>query len=176
MKNLLFITIASLFFISCSPYYQLYETKTTSPMKEESSSYTFENDTVKIVYSFWENHGVLSYNIYNKLSIPIYIDLKKSSFIRNGQKYDYYIDETSTNTIGSYKNFLFSGDYLGMSYHNSTTIKQDPIIFIAPKSATTKVQFLLYPFSKTDLPKKVESTDFDYSNSIIMYPKKGTGS
>src|ERR1700730_10311196 len=101
MKKIAFVFIPLMILflnISCTHYVQFYETKTTSPMKVENNCYTFENDTIKIVYSFWANHGTLSYTVYNKLDVPIYIDWKKSSYVKNGEKLDYWKDRTTTNS------------------------------------------------------------------------------
>jgi len=40
---------------------------------------------------------------------------------------------------------------MGRLQNTSTTVKQEQIIFIAPKSTIDKAQFILYPSSKTDL-------------------------
>lgn len=37
----------------------------------------YENDSIKITYDLWYHHGLVSFVIYNKLDIPLYIDWKK---------------------------------------------------------------------------------------------------
>jgi hypothetical protein len=85
---IVFFIVAS-FFSSCIQYTQLFQTVATSKMEKEKDYYAFENDTLKIVYDFWAERGILFFSIYNKLDIPIYLDWKKCSFIKNGDKYDY---------------------------------------------------------------------------------------
>ena len=85
MKLLATLFVTILFFSSCSlKLTHLYETKPLSSTSNKDN--TFENDTLKIIYSFWSEGGVFSFSVYNKLSIPLYIDWKKSSFIKNSDK------------------------------------------------------------------------------------------
>jgi len=57
--------------------------------------FTFENDTIQVVYVFWAENGALGIFIHNKLAQPIYVDWKKGSFITGSTKHDYW-DETYT--------------------------------------------------------------------------------
>ena len=145
-NHLLLLLICCTVLSSCTHYTQLYETKATSPMKIEGGRYTFENDTIRIIYNFWADSGVLSFQIFNKLNVPLYIDWKKSSFVQNGQKLDYWADQESTK--GEATGISYNG-YYRMSFHktksSSTTIRPERVIFIAPESSTNKNQFYLYP-------------------------------
>lgn len=145
MKRFLCLLAVSAFCFSCTHYVQVYETKAATPIKVEEGSYVFENDTVKITYSFWAEHGMLSYTVFNKLDVPLYIDWRKSSFVSNGQKFDYWMDATTTNSqglFGAYKSYLLPG-VSGQSFSRSTTTKEDAVSFIAPKSFIIKKQFAL---------------------------------
>ena len=50
----------------------------------------YENDTIRVVYVFWEEKGIMGLLIHNKLSKPLYIDWRKCSFITGTIKHDYW--------------------------------------------------------------------------------------
>ena len=152
-KNVKFIFVTLLvFFYSCSPYIQIFETQ-SSNTKLVNDLFVFENDTLRISYGFWTEKGVMSFAIYNKLDVPIYIDWKNSSFILNDNKYDYWIDETQTNINSYYGGYFYTGKPLkpgvtinkSVSESVSQTIKPEKITFIPPKSNYYRSQFYLLP-------------------------------
>lgn len=150
--------LASVVFSSCAKYSLIYETKSSPNISQEGNYYVFENDTVKVVYSFWAgNGGTLSYTLYNKLSIPIYVDWKKCTFIRNGEKKDYWHDKVNIKSDGvssTYSGYTFGGNVLSatVSRGNAVAAKDERVIFVAPKSSFTRVNiFYLYTGAKQQL-------------------------
>lgn len=156
-----FYCLLIVFISSCTSYVQLYETRPISTLQSSADSYTFENDTLKIVYSFWANHGSLSYSVFNKMEVPIYIDWKKSSYIRNSQKINYWKDITSTSGMFNTSGSVFRGSIYENSLLNVTSVKPESISFIAPKSTIYLSQFALFTSPKTDL-----SEVFDIDSAI----------
>ena len=141
-----FILCATTLFGCTIKYSQLYETKSTF---NKDGNTEFENDTVRISYYFWADAGVLAFSIYNKLDIPIYVDWKKSSYIRNEDKYDYWIDEQNSQSNSEYASVRYKGllngwGTVGVSTTNSKTVKPERITFIAPHSKYKKYAFSLY--------------------------------
>lgn len=177
MKKAITAIVCVLLF-SCTKYTQLYQTKPTTSGIKSDKLYYFENDTLKITYSFWEKNGTLAYSIYNKLSTPIYIDWKKSSFISNGVKHDYWVDETITHSssyrVGS--SSLSYGYYglLGLSTTStagtSRSLKPERIIFIAPHSNTVSAKFSLYSSDAQKLKPGAKSSSLNISNSNKATP------
>jgi len=49
----------------------------------------YEDSVFKVTYNFWAVGGILKFDIYNKLSVPVYIDWDRSNFILNGQSVSY---------------------------------------------------------------------------------------
>ena len=99
MKKFTYLAMLMLIILSsCGSYVQVFETKTANT-KIEDEHYTFENDSIKIIYNFWKNKGLLSFSIYNKLNKPVYVDWKKSSYINNSIKRNYWEDTESTKTV-----------------------------------------------------------------------------
>ena len=56
----------------------------------------------------------MTFTIFNKLDIPIYIDWKKSSYIDNSVKLNYWVDEEMKKTLESYDNYYYSGPLLAI--------------------------------------------------------------
>lgn len=158
-----------LFFISL---YCLFSCKTAQVIKMQSNNahiedkvLVFENDSVKVIYDFWHNKGIVGFAIYNKLNIPIYVDWKRCSYIVNGKKLDYWADVEQTKTVAVYGGYSYRGPLLAPGYvanagvGTSSSIKTKPekITFIPPKSYIYRSDFLIVP-----------SGEFDFkSNNVI---------
>lgn len=184
MKFLSLAITAICFLTSCEPvmYVQLFKTKPTTPLKSQDGAFVYENDTVKITYDFWSEHGKLSFTVYNKLNVPIYIDWRKSSYITGEDKVDYWrdvetIDAATISTGRGYsenKN-VFNPTVsvpenggvvtygtvtnVGNSVSGSASVskavktKQERITFLAPKTSISKTPFILFPANGVSLKK-----------------------
>ncbi|MBS1763838.1 MAG: hypothetical protein JSS90_02600 [Bacteroidetes bacterium] len=149
-KSFLLLLFVSLIFSGCTKYYiQIFDTlpkEGQSNIKLDNEYYEYESDTLKIVYEFWASRGVMAFSIYNKTGAPIYIDWKKSSFIYNSKKLNYWNDEQTTNSVGlSYeKGYYYNGPlvlpgfglYEGykMEASKAKTTKPERVAMIPPHS------------------------------------------
>jgi hypothetical protein len=70
--------------------------------KNDGSRLTFENDTLRLTYIFTCKDGPLNVNIYNKTSQPLYVNWKKSAYIRNEQSVSLFWTSTSSNFTASF--------------------------------------------------------------------------
>ncbi len=159
--NTLTLILITIFLSSCYDFHlQVFETKPTSEkIAHNGENYVFDNDSLRITYTFWGSMGVLSYSLENKLNRPIYIDWKSSSFINNGKKIDYWEDEIISNTVTtshsggiSYRipyTYNLITSYSGKSESTSNTVTQKPekTTFVPPHSQIDKKLFLIYPYS-----------------------------
>ena len=92
--KVLSLFIISLSLISCNyEYVQILRTQ-SSGLAAKKEGWVFENDSVKISYNFNSRGGLMAFKLYNKLNRPLYLDWKNSSFIYNGEKNNYWIEET----------------------------------------------------------------------------------
>ena len=74
----------------------------SSPNCQTASDYLYyENDTLQVVYMFWDENGTMGVFIHNKSELPLYIDWKKCSFVVGESKNDYWDDATTTISSGS---------------------------------------------------------------------------
>ena len=110
MKKL-FILAAAIFavlsFQSCGSYYEYLQVLSTKPTNENSpitktnGGILYEDDDCAIFYKFWNKGGNPGFEFYNKTDKIIYIDLSKTFFIKNGTAFDYFQQQTITNTKSS---------------------------------------------------------------------------
>lgn len=142
-KNTLLVLII-IFMASCGTYTQVL---TLSPTNKtgaitSDSFYVYENDTIKIAYSFWAQSGKVNFVITNKCSKPIYIDWKKCSYVFNGKKYNYYKDEISTEyTQSGYSSNVGYGTRVNKSRGKSETKVEERVMFIPPNTSVNKSKF-----------------------------------
>ena len=97
MKTKILILLGLAFSLgSCSvkTIYQVVSTKSESLNDE----FVYENEDVKCSYDLWnpKSGAPYSFKIYNKSESPIFLDWSKSSFIVNGESYDYFNEMTVT--------------------------------------------------------------------------------
>ena len=164
----------------CVSYSQIFQTVSPNLKKDGKSFLTYENDTLIIKYYFWANEGILAFSIFNKLDKPIYIDWKKSSYIKNGTKIDYWVDEeifNSTTYVSSLsgRSAIWSG--LGVSISAAETSakrsKPERLTFIAPKSLYSKSSFKLYDEKELVLssrsPIDLMQSVYDKKKSVKTY-------
>jgi hypothetical protein len=178
---------------ACSKnYVQLYKTKSMN-IANNDRSFKFQNDSIEINYSFWADKGIMSFSVTNKLSIPIYIDWKKSNFISNNDKFNYWDDEERSKGINVRKQFnsgyLYSGPLLipylsiyenvssGIIYSSSNTVKPERLTFLPPKSIIYKSPYHLttinYP-DKINFETKKEKRLDKSRKSTTVYLKSFT--
>ena len=171
MKNISLLALITFCLFSCKTFIQVIETDSTNTTTE-NELFTYENDTLKIIYSFWGANGIMSFAVYNKLNIPLYIDWKKSSFISNSKKLTYWVNKTTTDVTSYYGNYYYTGPLIkpqafaniGKGVSNSTSVIDERISFIPPQSYLNKSQFLILPggYFELDINSK-----FDEVPSLI---------
>ena len=124
MSKIVLSLILSSVLVGCSPVYmQLFKTDSQN-IPHTEHTYNYENDTVKITYSFWADEGIMAFSIFNKSDKPLYIDWKKSNYISNSNKFNYWEDIEYT-----------KGASVGMGYmYQKTLYKPFFLVEITPDS------------------------------------------
>lgn len=137
MKHITGAFVALMLITSCSTYMEVSHTSPSGKgiTKEEGKYWVFENDTIRIVYNFWNLEGQMTFAIFNKHNKPIYIDWKKCSYVMNGTKNDYYEESVFTHSVGAEISYydLF---WRRVSHSESLgkSVKNERIVFIPPGS------------------------------------------
>lgn len=171
MKKILLITVLGLILFGCKSYVQVF--KTNSSIETDTDGfYVYENDSLKITYSFWKAKGLMTFSIYNKLEKPLYIDWKKSSYIDNSVKLNYWVDEEKTKGLSAYGSYYYDGPLLkpGYAISSTSTVKVERITFIPPSSNYYRSQFYILPINFFKLDTKTEFDEVPRKDK----PKKNT--
>ncbi len=185
MRYIIIGMVMPIFFLtSCTKYVQLIQTTAKSPkINEQDSFYVYEDDSLKITYNFWQERGVMAFSIYNKLSIPIYIDWKKSSFIDKSIKLDYFLDKeikTSEAIFANYQYkgprnifFLFDLSNVGVVSGKEVSQREERVTFIPPRASFSTVKYILLPdiiFKVTSSYKiRIENRNDNPSKTTKVY-------
>lgn len=95
MQNLSYSIILLLICSSCALHQ--YATVESTADQVTDGTYVFENDSFRIKYSFKGDQCPLNISIFNKLSVPLYVDWRKSSVIIRQQRFPLWIDQAEIN-------------------------------------------------------------------------------
>lgn len=152
MKNIIILITIILISFGCKRYVQVIETKSNNTQLQ-NKLYVLENDTLRITYNFWAEKGLIAFEVYNKADKPLYIDWKKSSYINNKIKLNYWENEiVSKSYVTRYGSYYFFGDNVNRKASSfnlessiSSITKAERITFIPPKSKYYRSQFVIYP-------------------------------
>lgn len=146
MKYALFAFLL-LALVSCDTENNVQMVLLSSNMTKDSTRFSIENDTLALWYDFYNDKGPITFTIYNKLNIPIYIDWKKCAMIAGTQKYDYWYDQTIS--------------------FNGVSTREDRITFIPPRTSITNSRYLVKPDKNFELPTNAQTVYFPETNGSI---------
>lgn len=134
---------------NCSPYIQVFDTSSENIGLTKENNYVLENDSIRVEYNFWEEKGIMSFAVYNKLKKPLYINWQKSSYVQNSNKLNYWEDELITKgtekIVGRLNYYNF---YAQTSVNHSITSKPEKLTFIPPNSNYVKRTFHILPIKE----------------------------
>ncbi|MEO6832304.1 MAG: hypothetical protein ABI378_07855 [Chitinophagaceae bacterium] len=147
-----FLPLVFLAFLLTSCEFYKVASITSDTTKEINNSVVFENDTIKVTYNFWALNGLMLFDIYNKINVPIYLDWKKSAFIVNDKMMSYWQDETNTVGVASSSAYyLYGGGVGGSSRSKSKSVREERVGVVPPHSYITSSKYSLVP-QRTTLP------------------------
>ena len=165
MKKILLSIALALLIAGCIPYREIMQTKSTNS-KLTDDGFIYENDTVKITYHFWREDGCMAMKIYNKLSVPIFIDWKVSNFIDNGNNLQYWHDVQNSTAVSSGASYYGYHVGFGTSVTNATTEKPDRITSITPHTDIVKETYAIIP---PNIRYTIPAGDYTFDNSPVKF-------
>ncbi|WP_147430427.1 hypothetical protein [Sphingobacterium puteale] len=140
---------------------------------EENGHFSFDNDTIKIDYSFAGKEGKVYLKIANKLDKPVLWDLKSSALIINGKAFSYAAESVAikgeidgtVSGFGNRKTSIFNEDLL-RGYFNGTIGLPKDVVLIPPHAYVDGSYF--------DLRNDVkEITKSSKKEKVYMYDMNG---
>jgi hypothetical protein len=152
---------------------------------KKTGEFQFENDSVKVSYGFAGENAPVSIKVYNKLTVPLFVDWTRSSMIHNGKTTAFIPDELKFSgniSTNSYNNRVVSS---AESTLNGTVQTQKQSSFIPPNSGFETVVRSFDPtvfnnlsdslyneqdyLSTSQAHVKVKVGNFDNSNSFLSF-------
>jgi hypothetical protein len=141
MKNIFYAAIILVALSSCTKS-QFVTVKSDAPASG-FSTYFFENDSMKVSYTFKGYNCPVNVQVYNKLSVPLYIQWTKSALIIDGKTVPFWKDESSFSS-GTYTTEIDWGGVSSSHSNTHGTIKRpESVSFIAPQSSVTNSRLYL---------------------------------
>lgn len=136
---------------SCSTYQYVFLKSDLN--QTEKKEFYYENDTFLIKYSFNGRDCPLNIYVFNKLSVPLYANWRKSAVIIDNKKISLWEDrstiEGSTDGTSIRWNNIAStstGDFTGSVY------RKEPVSFIPPQSYIQNIPLYVHTSSIETLP------------------------
>lgn len=139
----LIVFVLALF--ACNRKVHIYQTRQSQTDRVDS---VFENDTVRVAYNFWAENGQVSFGVTNKTTKPLYVDWKKSSYVKDGNRYNYWEDILTTVTASRSAPSIYR--YQTVSVGASVSAKPEQISFIPPNATIYRSQYMIK--AGTDAP------------------------
>ncbi len=144
--------------VSCSTYVQLIETESIGKDQVDQNG-VCQNDAIKVNYDFWSEDGITYFSVYNKTDKPLYIDWKKSVFIYNDWKNEYWVEKSTTQNflipVGTGKNITYE--------RQASTVVSERYTFIPPHT------YISVPMTYTIMSDYLSSTTTKKSDSSASY-------
>ena len=132
-----FLLVLMLFVSSCSKVLRVYQVESPK-LSEKDERYVYEDDTVKVVYDFWYEDGIMLFAMENKLDKAITIDWKKSHFSLNGLVYPYWRDVARISTSGTANTWgsTYNRNFWGFTSFSSSSVasRDSKTSLISPNS------------------------------------------
>lgn len=154
------VVLLAVFASSCSKVLRVYQVESVNT-KKDSERFVYEDDSVKVIYDFWYEDGVMLFAVQNKLDKAITIDWKKSHFSLNGLVYPYWRDVDWIRTTGKANTW---GTGYGRGFWGFSTFSSSSVVsrdaeksLISPNSWIERGD---YPILKTyigQIDSKLES-------------------
>lgn len=159
----LFIIFCYTIFLSCGRYVQVFECASDN-VQLNSNSFFYETDSVRVSYNFWYQKGIMLFRVHNKLSVPIYINWKKSYFKYNGISGSYLKDSIPVSSLeyaSSDAKISFGAVYVESKNYEGETMSEIP-----SHSNFDRYLYVLFPSEYLYLNKSdVKTVEVPYNNN-----------
>jgi hypothetical protein len=171
MKRFFFTLVLISILSSCQQYQ--YITLESDIFHNELQNFAWENDTLKIQYSFSGQNCPLKIQIENKLKQPIFIDWSKSAVIyEDGSSFPLWDNNSYVNTVSTGAGLNVGNIAISETQTNGTINRPPQIAFIPPYSHITYNPVyirsaLIRPLDKT-LKQRV-TFGFDDASKVDLY-------
>ncbi|WP_341831533.1 hypothetical protein AACH28_22240 [Sphingobacterium thalpophilum] len=163
----------AVFLSACSSNYLMTFNGENVKKDEDKGTFSFNNDTVQIDYSFADRDGRIYLRIENKIDKPILWDLKNSAMVINGKTQGYSAEQAAFNgkmnvsvsDINASKSTIFNDAWVNGSITGSVSLPKD-VVLIPPHAYVDGHYFDF----KNDVKSIVRSSQ---KEKVYMYDMSG---
>lgn len=146
-----------------SYYYSTLSSNDSTGLKNQDGDFVTENDSVRILYSFYGENAPVFISIYNKLNEPMFVDWQRSALIIGDVATPYYQETASIQ--GQTESEGYSGTYsrsnrssgswnnAGGTFSGEVALPKG-IVFIPPRSKVEATPLQLAHFDFEQIPKE----------------------
>ncbi|WP_343555012.1 hypothetical protein [Sphingobacterium sp.] len=129
----------AVFLSACSSNYLMTFNGENVTKDEEKGTFSFNNDTLQIDYSFADRDGKIYLRIKNNIDKPVLWDMKSSALIINGKTFSYSAEQAAFNgkvnasvsDMGASKSSIFNDTWVNGYITGSISLPKD-VILIPP--------------------------------------------
>lgn len=188
MKKLI-IPMVMLFLAACSVvpnFYQIYKTNPEEGGILTNNKIIFEDKNCLVTYNLWAEGGNIGFNIYNKTTSDLTVDLTKTFFVLNDVAFEYFQNRTFSKSSNSgtiinpyrYPNhWNYNPAITGTtSFGISTSYIEKPILRIPSKTLINvseynviNTRYIHCDLLKYPSRKKIKTLYFDKNNSPFIF-------
>ncbi|MDR0263932.1 MAG: YgdI/YgdR family lipoprotein [Sphingobacterium sp.] len=163
----------AVFLSACSSNYLMTFNGENVKKDEEKGTFSFNNDTVQIDYSFADRDGRIYLRIKNNIDKPILWDMKSSALVINGKTLSYSADQAAFNgkvnasvsDMGGSKSSIFNDTWVNGYITGSVSLPKD-VVLIPPRAYVDGHYFDF----KNDVKSIVRSSP---KQKVYMYDMNG---
>lgn len=163
----------AVFLSACSSNYLMTFNGENVTKDEDKGTFSFNNDTLQIDYSFADRDGKIYLRIKNNIDKPILWDMKSSALVINGKTFSYSAEQVAFNgkvnasvsDIGAGKSSIFNDTWINGYITGSISLPKD-VILIPPHAYVDGHYFDL----KDDVKSIVRSSP---KEKVYMYDMNG---
>ncbi|MVN90707.1 hypothetical protein [Mucilaginibacter aquatilis] len=178
MKSLILPAVLAVcvIFSSCSRYQINLISSTNTTKEEDTGIFNFENDSVKISYSFYGPNAPVSIKVYNKLDKPIYVDWQRSALIIGDKAISYTpgkidisgtIDARTDNYNYGNRGLIFSNPSYTTGQINAVANLPKDLSFLPPHTQSTNTSLVLTK-AFLDIPQEQFTQEvLDYKDNYL---------
>ncbi|MCS4164100.1 YgdI/YgdR family lipoprotein [Sphingobacterium sp. BIGb0116] len=171
--KVLTLMYCAVFLSACSSNYLMTFNGENVKKDEDKGTFSFNNDTVQIDYSFADRDGRIYLRIENKIDKPILWDLKSSAMVINGKTQGYSAEQAAFNgkmnasvyDINASKSTIFNDSWVNGYITGSVSLPKD-VVLIPPHAYVDGHYFDF----KNDVKSIVRSSQ---KEKVYMYDMSG---
>ena len=129
--------------VGCTTY--RYSTLSSALPKDSDGSFFYEDDSLKISWSFKGPACPVTVNILNKTSRPLFIDWSKSVLVVNGETRNYEPSSSRVSAESYSTEFKWSNKVAStVGYKHGTITKDENVSFVPPKACAVSQPVQIY--------------------------------